>query len=190
MPRRTGDAKTTAKIVMASLQGRPVAELGTEDQSSQAPYDPWRDQWLAPAGHAVEIPQHHRKEARLVRENARVNALVGELTVAFKKSDAGWGSHGTGRSRSPSATPTCSHGSSSSRPSPHFGATAGGGRTCTSWSSCRSTRSACCACCESLPGWARPTCNAKPSGRRPGAHRAPPHPTTGGPRQDEGEGGG
>ena len=91
MQRRTWDAKTKAKLVIAGLQGRPVAELCNEYQISQSQHYQWRDQFLAHAGNAFGIHQHNRKEARLARENARLQALVGELTLELKKSDAGWG---------------------------------------------------------------------------------------------------
>lgn len=87
MHRRTWDAHTKAKIVLQGLQGKPVAELCNEYQISQSLSYPWRDQFLAQAGQVFEGHQHDRKAAHLMRENARVKALVGELTLAFKKSD-------------------------------------------------------------------------------------------------------
>jgi hypothetical protein len=55
MLRRQWDAKTTAMTVIEGLQGKPVAELGTEHQSSQAQYDQWREQFLAQAPKVFEV---------------------------------------------------------------------------------------------------------------------------------------
>jgi transposase-like protein len=87
MHRRQWDAETKTKMVIQGLQGRPVAELCNEYQISQSLYYQWRDQFLANASKAFDGQQRHRKETRLVRENARLKALVGELTLALKKSD-------------------------------------------------------------------------------------------------------
>ena len=82
MPRRHWDANTKAKVVIQGLQGKPVADICNEPQSSQSQYDQWRDQCLAHAAKAFEIPQHHQNEARLARANTRLQPLVGELTLA------------------------------------------------------------------------------------------------------------
>jgi transposase-like protein len=87
MKRRKWDAKTKAMIVIEGLKGKPVAEICTEHQISQAQYYQWRDQFLANAAHAFETHQHTRKEACLEQQNARLKKLVGELTLELKKSD-------------------------------------------------------------------------------------------------------
>jgi transposase-like protein len=87
MQRRKWDAKTKAIIVLEGLKGKPVAELCTEHQMSQAQYYQWRDQFLAHAPKAFEVHEHNQKEGRLERENARLKALVGELLLELKKSD-------------------------------------------------------------------------------------------------------
>jgi transposase-like protein len=46
MQRRKWDAKTKAMIVLEGLKGKPVAELCTEHQISQAQYYQWCDQFL------------------------------------------------------------------------------------------------------------------------------------------------
>ncbi len=91
MHRRTWDAQTKARIVLEGLQGKPVAEICNEHQSSQSQYDQWRDQFLAHAAYAFEAHQHTRTETRLAQENARLKTLVGELTLERKKSDELWG---------------------------------------------------------------------------------------------------
>jgi hypothetical protein len=91
MPRRTWEAKIKAIIVLEGLKGKPVAELCHEPQISQAHYDQWRDQFLAHAPNAFEVHAQSPREARLVRENARLKAIVGELTLELKKSDEVFG---------------------------------------------------------------------------------------------------
>jgi hypothetical protein len=104
MKSRTGDATATARIVLAGLQGKPVAELCNEHQSSQRSYAQGRDPCLASASKTCEVPQDAHKEARLARENARLTLLVGELSLAVKPSDEGLGGAGNARPWSPSAT--------------------------------------------------------------------------------------
>ena len=91
MPRRQWDAKTTAMIVIEGLKGKPVAELCTEHQISQAQYYQWRDQFLAHAPTAFEVHEQSQREARLARENTRLKTLVGELTFELNKSDEALG---------------------------------------------------------------------------------------------------
>jgi transposase-like protein len=78
-------------IVIEGLKGKPVAELCAEHQISQAQHYQWRDQFLAHAPNAFEVHEQSQREARLARENARLKALVGELTLELKKSDEVWG---------------------------------------------------------------------------------------------------
>ena len=87
MQRRKWGAKTKAMIVLEGLKGKPVAELCTEHQISQTQYYQGRDQFLAHASKAFEVHEQSQREARLARENARLNTLVGELTLELKKSD-------------------------------------------------------------------------------------------------------
>ena len=87
MPRRKWDAKSKALIVLQGVKGTPVAQLCTEHQISQAQYYAWRDQLLRNASAAFENQQQSHREARLVAENARLKRLLGELTLALKKSD-------------------------------------------------------------------------------------------------------
>jgi len=90
MQRRKWDANTKAMMVLEGLKGKPVAELCAEHQSSQAQYDQWRDQLLAHAPKAFEVHEQSQREARRAREHARVNTLVGELTLELKKATRDW----------------------------------------------------------------------------------------------------
>ncbi len=87
MQRRPGEANTPAMIVLEGLKGKAIAELCPEHQISQTPFDQWRDPCLAYASKAVEVHEQSQREARLARENARVNTLVGELPRERNNSD-------------------------------------------------------------------------------------------------------
>ena len=87
MQRRKWDSKTKALIVLQGLKGKPVAELCTEHQISQAQYYQWRDHFLANASKPFDIHQQTQREAHLFQENARLKKLVGELTMELKKSE-------------------------------------------------------------------------------------------------------
>jgi len=80
MHRRQWDSPTNANMVIQDLEGKPIADICHEHQSSPSQYDLWRDQCLAHAAHAFEVTQHNRTEARLAKEHTRLNTLVGELT--------------------------------------------------------------------------------------------------------------
>jgi len=83
MPRRKWDAQTKAAVVLQGLKGRPIADICTEYQISQAQYYQWRDQFIR------KMPELFlntgRREQSLVRENSRLKRIIGELTVELKK---------------------------------------------------------------------------------------------------------
>jgi transposase-like protein len=87
MKRRQWDSKTKALVVLQGLKGKPVAEICSEHQISQAQYYQWRDQFLANAAKAFDTGKLNQQEARLSTENERLKALVGELTLELKKTD-------------------------------------------------------------------------------------------------------
>jgi Transposase len=87
MQRRKWDAQAKAMTVLEGLKGKPVAELCTEHQISQSPYDQSRDQFLAYAAKTFESHQSTKKEARLEQENTRLKQLVGELILELKQND-------------------------------------------------------------------------------------------------------
>jgi transposase-like protein len=87
MQRRKWEAKPKAMIVLEGLKGKPVAEICTEHQISQAQYYQWRDQLLAHAAKALEVHEQSQREARLAWENGRLKTLVRELTRELRKSD-------------------------------------------------------------------------------------------------------
>lgn len=83
MPRRKWDAQTKATIVLQGLKGRPVADICTEHQVSQAQYYQWREQFMK------KMPQvfmnTERRQKSLIRENGQLKKMIGELTVELKK---------------------------------------------------------------------------------------------------------
>jgi len=83
MERRQWDPQTKANIVIQGIKGRPVADICIEHQISQAQYYQWREQFLK------NMPQlfgkNGRREKALVRENAHLKKIVGEITLELKK---------------------------------------------------------------------------------------------------------
>ena len=87
MPRRKWDPQTKATIVLQGLKGRPIADICTEHQVSQAQYYQWREQFLKKMPGLFSNTE--RREQSLVRENSRLKKIIGELTVELKKVN-GW----------------------------------------------------------------------------------------------------
>ena len=87
MKRRKWKAETKALVVLEGFKGRSIAELCNEHQNSQAQYYQWREQFLSNAAQAFETKHADAKVERLSRENEKLKALVGELTLELKKSD-------------------------------------------------------------------------------------------------------
>jgi len=83
MNRRKWDPQTKTNIIIQGLKGRAVADICTEHQISQAQYYQWREQLLK------NLPQvfgkNGRHEKALLRENARLKRIVGEITMELKK---------------------------------------------------------------------------------------------------------
>ena len=83
MPRRKWGAQTKSTVVLQGLKGKPVTDICTEHQISQAQYYQWREQFLK------KMPQlfgnTERREKSLVRENNRLKRMIGELTMELKK---------------------------------------------------------------------------------------------------------
>lgn len=87
MERRKWESKEKAQIVLEGLKGRSIAELCNSHQISQAQYYQWRDQFLSNISRAFDVNQQTSRETRLLKENAKLKGLVGELTLELKKSD-------------------------------------------------------------------------------------------------------
>jgi len=85
--KRIWESKTKALIVLQGLKGKPVSEICTEHQISQAQYYQWRDQFLSNSAKAFETGKESQRETRLIRENQKLIQMVGELTMELKKTD-------------------------------------------------------------------------------------------------------
>ncbi len=85
MKRRKWDPKTKAMIVIQGLKGKPVAEICLEHQISQTQYYQWRDQFLANAQQVFDGSV--KREESLIRENANLRKIIGDLTVELKKTE-------------------------------------------------------------------------------------------------------
>ena len=83
MSRRKWDSQTKAAIVLQGLKGRPVADVCTEHQISQAQYYQWRDQFMRQLPKVFENTE--RRQVSLARENARLKQMIGEMSVRLKK---------------------------------------------------------------------------------------------------------
>lgn len=88
MVKRKWDTKQKAEIVLQGLKGRSVAELCAEHGISQAQYYQWREKFLTNMGKAFE--DSGKEEERLLRQNAKLKRVIGELTLELKKSDEDW----------------------------------------------------------------------------------------------------
>jgi len=87
MKKRQWTSEQKLQIVMQGIKGRLVSEICSEYQINQSQYYLWRDQFLKNAGKVFEIPRTAQQQSRLERENERLKAMVGELTMELKKSD-------------------------------------------------------------------------------------------------------
>ncbi|MFA6584222.1 MAG: transposase [Elusimicrobiaceae bacterium] len=88
MVKRKWDTKQKAEIVLQGIKGRSVAELCAENEISQAQYYQWREKFLTNMGKAFE--DSGKEEERLLRQNAKLKRVIGELTLELKKSDEDW----------------------------------------------------------------------------------------------------
>lgn len=87
MKRRQWDSKTKAKIVLDGLSGKPVSELCTQYQISQAQYYQWRDKFLAESHRAFDGKDNGGEVARLQAKTQRLQQIIGALTVELKKTE-------------------------------------------------------------------------------------------------------
>ena len=85
MNRRKWDSKTKTEIVIRGLKGAVIVELCVEYGISQTQYYQWRDQFLSNSWKAFE--NNNRREEQLLKQNAKLKGLVGELTLELKKND-------------------------------------------------------------------------------------------------------
>ncbi len=85
MKKRQWTSEQKLQIVMQGARGRPVSEICNEYLIGQSQYYLWRDQFLQNAGKVFEMPRATQQQTRLERENEKLKAMVGELTMELKK---------------------------------------------------------------------------------------------------------
>jgi transposase-like protein len=91
MKRRKWSSAEKLQIVLEGLRGNvPLAELCTRHQISQSQYYQWRDRLLQNGSKVFEQGGPDAGEQRLRRDNQRLKAIIGELTVELKKNDGAW----------------------------------------------------------------------------------------------------
>jgi transposase-like protein len=87
MKRRLWDSRTKVKIVLEGLSGRAVADLCNEHQIGQHQYYRWRDQFLGEAHRVFESKKNGSEVEKLRQKTARLQQIIGALTVELKKSE-------------------------------------------------------------------------------------------------------
>lgn len=91
MKRRKWTAKQKLQIVLEGMSGRvPLAQLCLKHQISQAQYYTWRDRLLNDGEKVFDRGGPDAKEERLLKENADLKRMIGELHVELKKSEEEW----------------------------------------------------------------------------------------------------
>ena len=88
MKRRKWSSEQKLKIVLEGLSGQiEIGKLCNKYQISQALYYRWRDQLLSHGHQAFETKNITKKEQRLEDENRQLKQIIGDLTIALKKSE-------------------------------------------------------------------------------------------------------
>jgi transposase-like protein len=88
MKRRKWSSEQKLKIVLEGLSGQiEIAKICNKYQISQALYYRWRDQLLSHGHQAFETKNITKKEQRLEDENRQLKQIIGDLTIALKKSE-------------------------------------------------------------------------------------------------------
>ncbi len=73
------------------MSGRvALAQLCLKHQISQAQYYTWRDRLLNDGEKVFDRGGSDAKEERLLKENADLKRMIGELHVELKKSEEDW----------------------------------------------------------------------------------------------------
>ena len=88
MKRRKWSSEQKLKIILEGLSGQiEIGKLCNKYQISQALYYRWRDQLLSHGHQAFETKNITKKEQRLEDENRQLKQIIGDLTIALKKSE-------------------------------------------------------------------------------------------------------
>ena len=88
MKRRKWSSEQKLKIVLEGLSDQiEIGKLCNKYQISQALYYRWRDQLLSHGHQVFESKNMTKKEQRLKSEIQQLKQIVGDLTIALKKSE-------------------------------------------------------------------------------------------------------
>ena len=88
MKRRKWSSEQKLKIVLEGLSGQiEIGKLCNKYQISQTLYYRWRDQLLSHGHQAFETKNITKKEQHLEDENRHLKQIIGDLTIALKKSE-------------------------------------------------------------------------------------------------------
>jgi len=88
MKRRKWSSEQKLKIILEGLSGQiEIGKLCNKYQISQALYYRWRDQLLSHGHQAFETKNITKKEQHLEDENRQLKQIIGDLTIALKKSE-------------------------------------------------------------------------------------------------------
>jgi transposase-like protein len=88
MKRRQWSGQEKLQIVLEGLKGAvPLGELCAQHQINQGQYYQWRDRLLKNGPKVFDHGGPEKERERLVQEKARLQRIIGQLTVELKKSD-------------------------------------------------------------------------------------------------------
>lgn len=88
MKRKVWKESDKFKVVLEGLRGEmSVAELCNRYEIHQSQYYKWRDQFLKNGAKAFEVNKQNHRERLLENKVARMERVIGELTLELKKND-------------------------------------------------------------------------------------------------------
>ena len=88
MKRKTWSNKEKFEIVLEGLQGKvPVSELCSKYEVHQSQYYKWREQFFAKGSELFNRNDADKREARMRAKMAKMQQVIGELTLELKKND-------------------------------------------------------------------------------------------------------
>ena len=88
MKRKQWTPEEKFKIVLEGLQGGiTVSQLCTKHEVHQSQYYSWREQFLQEGANAFKASAASRREAHLKEKMAKMEQVIGKLTLELKKND-------------------------------------------------------------------------------------------------------
>lgn len=88
MKRKRWSNEDKFKVVLEGLQGhRSVAELCNDYGIHQSQYYSWREKLLRDGANVFQGGDTNKKEKQMQKKMARMERVIGELTLELKKND-------------------------------------------------------------------------------------------------------